>query len=182
MSDGASVTRDYAVETVVAGFMGDAYPFRKELLRGLQRPFQEAPVLHQFVDEVVTAARANQQQPTQLIGTGLMYGMVLGILVEDERRGRMHGWNYGFSKFDVVTVTKEFLANKYPERREMVANFTGIFRDSAVLRTYVIKLGMVCSSEKLDPNQTAALCMRHGMAVGILLEKDRVQRQGALVN
>jgi hypothetical protein len=162
--------RNFDISLISKAFLLGALQDQDETLRQLQNPFRDSKAVRELVQEVVDHARLNNCTPVQVIGLGLMYGMATGIFIEQERASRRkHG-------FDVSTVVREFLDNKYPQRRDLIAMFTAAFRDNPILVKLQIRVGQEVVHHANSPVQTMAISLRYGMCVGIMLERDRVAR------
>jgi hypothetical protein len=79
----------FDISNVIAAFLRGQYPERPELVREMTKAFaMPSQAIKHLVDEVGNHAAQNNCTPVQTVGVGIMYGLVLGILLERDRVGR----------------------------------------------------------------------------------------------
>jgi hypothetical protein len=83
------VTGNYDVNEIVRLFMANKLEGRAELVREFTAHLRDSRALRDLTIEIGGHCVDNQQSPTQVLQQGLMYGMVLGIYLEDQRRKRL---------------------------------------------------------------------------------------------
>ena len=76
-------TRDF--DEAIHKFLTHKYPERRELVERVTAAFRDLQSLKVFTVEVAQNCLENRQMPVQVIQTGMMYGIVLGILMERDR-------------------------------------------------------------------------------------------------
>ena len=79
---------NYDVGEVTAAFLNNALPGRAELVLEIGKAVREQRVVKRLCIQVAEEAVAQQANPATTIQIGLMYGMVIGILLEKERAER----------------------------------------------------------------------------------------------
>ena len=80
---------NYDVDQIVREFLRWKFPERADLVKEMSAAIRDSGAVRGLTIEIGQAAVENRQTPAQLIQNGLMYGMVLGILMERERRTRI---------------------------------------------------------------------------------------------
>jgi hypothetical protein len=82
--------------------------------------------------------------------------------------------------YDVSGVVTAFLNRQLPERAELVRFFhTEIFTLPAV-KELMAAVATEAMAQKLDPVNVLALGLNYGLAIGVLLEKERAERERRL--
>lgn len=79
-------------------------------------------------------------------------------------------------KYDVSQVVAQFLANKFPERRELVHEITDAMRDNIVVQNLLVEIGQNAVKNRMMPVDCIGLGVMYGMVLGILLEKEYRER------
>jgi hypothetical protein len=75
----------FDVGAICQGFQGKQFPERAELVKEFTKAM-EHPSVKMLAAEIGAHAVDNNANPLQVLGLGLMYGMVIGVLCEKYRR------------------------------------------------------------------------------------------------
>jgi hypothetical protein len=75
----------FDVGGVAAGFTAKRFPERGELVKEFTAAM-EHPAVKMLAAEIGQHAVENSATPVQVLGMGMMYGMVIGVLCEKYRR------------------------------------------------------------------------------------------------
>ena len=79
----------YDVNEVIAHFQRGGFPERKNLIEEISRGLASSPAAKRLLAEIGYNAMQNEMVPTEALSLGIMYGVVLGILMEKERARRI---------------------------------------------------------------------------------------------
>lgn len=81
------------------------------------------------------------------------------------------------ANFDVTGVVTEFLRGKIPERKNLVHEITDAMRGNPAIFGLIAEVGHNCVEHNHTAVQTINLGLMYGMVLGILLERERAERQ-----
>ena len=85
------------------------------------------------------------------------------------------------SKLDVTNVIAAFMQQKYPERHELIQVMQrGTIRNQ-VAALLLKEIADECNGKGLNPIDYMAISLQFGLAIGVLLERDRVMRARQIV-
>ena len=79
---------NYDVSEVINMFRNHRFSERADLMTEIQNAMRDSLPTKLLIAEIGEQAFQNSANPVQVIGLGLWYGIVLGILMEKERLGR----------------------------------------------------------------------------------------------
>ena len=81
------------------------------------------------------------------------------------------------AQFDVTEVVREFLGGAYArERNELISEFSRAFEENRALKLMLAEIGAECADLKDKPIRAVGRGMMYGMALGVLLERERELR------
>jgi hypothetical protein len=81
---------NYDLNEVIKAFMRREFPERNDLVKFFGNAIRTEKVPNRFLSEIVTEAlRSTNGQPADCMALALMYGMVIGALVEKQTKRRL---------------------------------------------------------------------------------------------
>jgi len=75
-------------------------------------------------------------------------------------------------KYDVPGIVQEFNSHRFPERAELVKEFTAAM-DHPSVKILASEIGAQAVDSKANPMQVLGLGLMYGMVLGVLCEKHR---------
>jgi hypothetical protein len=81
------------------------------------------------------------------------------------------------AQFDISNVVRHFLNSSTPERRELMKEFREEVIRNPAMRRFVSEVGQEAMKNRATPVMTLGIGVLYGMALGVLLERDRTREK-----
>lgn len=78
--------------------------------------------------------------------------------------------------YDVSNVVKAFLNEQYPQRADLIKHFRQEINDTPACKALLAEVAQKAMEHQLGPVAVLGCGLMYGMALGVLMEKDRTER------